>query len=214
MVAGSFWRNGCRIGFGLSGGCRGNKGNEFRSVFLEICWGRGGSPLERGGAHVRREGAWGGVDVGDPGAPAHRFRFDGAVEVKLELNDRVHADAGGLSAIKAIDFPRRFIKRIAACIFFPNGPVGIFSPLVSVAVAFPESGFFGGGKVIKIAAELVRGGGGTWIILAEEFACDGGEAEKTENRTREEKPVHREIVGSGWGGTMRKLEVREGKGRV
>jgi len=44
--------------------------------------------------------------------------------------------------------------------------------------------------------------------------CDGGEAEKAENRTSEEKPVHRRIVGSGWGGTMRKLEVRKGKGRV
>jgi len=132
----------------------------------------------------------------------------------LELNDRVHADAGGLSAIKAIDFPRRFIKRIAACFFFPDCSVGIFSPLVAVAVAFPESRFFGGGKVVKVAAELVGGGGGTWIILAEDFTCDGGEAEKSENRASEQEPVHRRIVGSGWGGTMRKLEVREGKGRV
>ena len=214
MVGGLFWRNGCWVGFGLSGGCRGNKGDEFGSILLEICWGRGGSALERGGAHVRREGAWGGVEVGDPGAPAHRFRFDRAVEVKLELHDRVHADAGGLSAIEAIDFPRGFIKRITASIFFPDGSVGIFSPLVAVAVAFPKSGFFGGGKVVKIAAELVGGGGGTWIALAEDFSCDGGEAENAENRTSEEKPVHRRIVGSGWGGTMRKLEVREGKGRV
>ena len=198
----------------MSGGGGRNKGNEFGSFFLEI--GGSGSclSLERGGAHVRGEGAWGGVDVSNPGAATHRFRFYRAVEIKLELNDRVHADAGGLSSVEAIDLPGGFIKRIAACFFFPDGSVGIFSPLIAVAVAFPESGFFGGGKVIKIAAELVRGGGGTWIILAEEFACDGGEAEKTENRTREEKPVHREIVGSGWGGTMRKLEVREGKGRV
>ena len=132
----------------------------------------------------------------------------------MELNDRVHADAGGLSAIEAIDLPRGFIKRIAACFFFPDGSVGIFSPLIAVTVAFPKSGFFGGGKVVKIAAELVGGGGGARIILAEEFSGEGGETEKTENRTREEKPVHREIVGSGWGGTMRKLEVREGKGRV
>ena len=214
MVGGSFWRNGCWVGFGLSGGCRGNKGNEFRSILLEICWGRGGSSLERGGAHVRRESAWGGVDVSNPGATTHRFRFDGAVEVQLELNDRVHADAGGLSAIKAIDFPRRFIKRIAACFFFPDCSVGIFSPLVAVAVAFPESRFFGGGKVVKVAAELVGGGRGARIVLAEDFSCKGGEAEKSENRTSEQKSVHRRIVGSGWGGTMRKLEVREGKGRV
>ena len=49
----------------------------------------------------------------------------------------------------------------------------------------PKSGFFGGGKIVKVAAELVRGGGGTRIIFAEEFTCDGGEAEKTENRTSE-----------------------------
>ena len=132
----------------------------------------------------------------------------------MELNNRVHPDAGGLSAIEAIDLPRGFIKRIAACFFFPDGSVGIFSPLVAVAIAFPKSGFFGGGKVVKIAAELVGGGGGTWIIFAEEFTCDGGEAKKTENKASEQKPVHRRIVGSGWGGTMRKLEVREGKGRV
>ncbi len=132
----------------------------------------------------------------------------------MELNDRVHADAGGLSAIEAINLPRGFIKRIAACIFFPDGSVGVLSPLVAVAIAFPKSGFFGGGKVVKIAAELVGGGGGTWIILAEDFSCKGGEAEKTENRASEQEPVHRGIVGSGWGGTMRKLEVREGKGRV
>ena len=53
VVGGSFWRNGCWIGLGLSGGCRGNEGNEFGSILLEICWGRGGSSLERGGAHVR-----------------------------------------------------------------------------------------------------------------------------------------------------------------
>ena len=198
----------------MSGRCWGNKGNEFGSIFLEICWGRGGSSLERGGAHVRGEGAWGGVNVGDPGTAAHRFRFDGAVQVKLKLYDRVHANAGGLSAIEAIDLPGGFIKRIAACFFFPDGSVGIFSPLVAVAVTFPEGGFLGGGKVIKVAAELVRGGGGTWIILAKEFSCDSGEAEKTENSASEQKPIHREIVGSGRGGTMRKLEVREGKGRV
>ena len=44
--------------------------------------------------------------------------------------------------------------------------------------------------------------------------CDGGEAEKAEKRTSKEKPVHRGFVGSGRGATMRKLEVREGKGRV
>ncbi len=132
----------------------------------------------------------------------------------MELNDRVHADACGLSAIKAIDFPRRFIKRIAACFFFPDGSVGIFSPLVAVAVAFPESRFFGGGKVVKIATELVGGGRGARIVFPEEFTCDGGEAEKSENRASEQEPVHRRIVGSGWGGTMRKLEVREGKGRL
>ena len=214
VVGGLFWRNGRRVGFGLSGGGRGNKGNEFGAFFLEI--GGSGSclSLERGGAHVRREGAWGGVDVSNPGATTHRFRFYGPVEVKLELNDRVHADAGGLSSVEAIDLPGGFIKRIAACIFFPDGSVGIFSPLIAVTVAFPKSGFFGGGKVVKVAAELVRGGGGTWIIIAEEFTCDGGEAEKTENRASEQEPVHRRIVGSGWGGTMRKLEVREGKGRV
>ena len=132
----------------------------------------------------------------------------------MELYDRVHADAGGLSAIEAIDLPRGFIKRIATCIFFPDGSVGIFSPLVAVAVAFPESGFFGGGKVVKIATELVGGGRGARIVLAEDFSCEGREAEKSENRASEQKPVHRRIVGSGWGGTMRKLEVREGKGRV
>ena len=60
----------------------------------------------------------------------------------------------------------------------------------------------------------MRGGGDTWIILAEELSCEDGEAGKAENRTSEEQSVHRRIVGSGWGGTMRKLEVMEGKGRV
>ena len=87
MVGGSFWRNGCWIGFGLSGGCRGNKGNEFGSILLEICWGRGRASLERGRAHVGRESGGGGVDVGDPGTTANGFWFDGAIEVELELND-------------------------------------------------------------------------------------------------------------------------------
>ena len=198
----------------MSGGCRGNKGNELGSILLEI--GGGGSclSLQGGGAHVGRESGGGGVDVGDPGTTAHRFRFDGAIEVELELDDRVHADAGGLSAVETVNIPRLLFEGVEASFFFPDGSVGIFSPLVAVAIAFPESGFFRGGKGVEIATELLGTCGGAWIVLAEDFSCKVGEAQKAENRASEQEPVHRRIVGSGWGGTMRKLEVRDGKGRV
>ena len=188
---GFWWR------FGLSGGCRGNKGNELGSILLEI--GGGGSclSLQGGGAHVGRESGGGGVDVGDPGTTAHRFRFDGAIEVELELDDRVHADAGGLSAVETVNIPRLLFEGVEASFFFPDGSVGIFSPLVAVAIAFPESGFFRGGKGVEIATELLGTGGGAWIVLAEDFSCKGREAQKAENRASEQKPVHRRIVGSG-----------------
>ena len=62
---GFWWR------FGLSGGCRGNKGNELGSILLEI--GGGGSclSLQGGGAHVGWESGGSGVDVCDPGTTAN-----------------------------------------------------------------------------------------------------------------------------------------------
>lgn len=198
----------------MVGGSRWSEGNEFGTFFLEI--GGSGSclSLESGGAHVGRESGGGGVDIGDPGTTANRFRFDGAIEVELELDDRVHADAGGLSAVETVNIPRLLFEGVEASFFFPDGAVGIFSPLVAIAIAFPEFRFFGGGKGVQIATELLGSGGGARIVLAEDFSCKDGKAEKAENRASERKPVHRAIVGLGWGGTMRKLEPKEGKGRV
>ena len=78
---GFWWR------FGLVDGRWWSEGNEFGSFFLEIGGSESCFSLERGGAHVGGEGAWGGVNVGDPSTTADRFRFDGAIEVELELND-------------------------------------------------------------------------------------------------------------------------------
>ena len=115
----------------------------------------------------------------------------------MELDDRVHADAGGLSAVETVNIPGLLFEGVETSFFFPDGSVGIFSPLVAITVAFPESGFFRSSEGIEIATELLGTCGGAWIVLAEDFSCKVGEAQKAENRASEQEPVHRRIVGSG-----------------
>ena len=98
------------------------------------------------------------------------------MNLKVKIWKCAH-DGSNFCAIKAIDFPRRFIKRIAACFFFPDGSVGIFSPLVAVAVAFPERGLLGGGVEVEVATDLSWDGGGTGIVFTQQLpgAKDRGE---------------------------------------
>ena len=86
-------------------------GNQFRSLLLEVGgFGRRASKvcLSKVGGKCR----WGGVDIGDPGGAPYGFRFYRPIGVQLKLDDRILADAGGLPAIEAINFPRAFFKGI------------------------------------------------------------------------------------------------------
>ena len=86
-------------------------GNQFRSLLLEVGgFGRGASKVRL--SKVGGKCGWGGVDIGDPGGATYGVRFHRPIGVQLKLNDRILADAGGLPAIKAINFPRAFFKGV------------------------------------------------------------------------------------------------------
>ena len=162
--------------FGRDGGLC---GNQFRSLLLEVGgFGRGASKVCL--SKVGGKCGWGGVDIGDPGGATYGFRFYRPIGVQLKLNDGILADAGGLPAIEAINFPRAFFKGIRTGLFFPDRSVGVFAPLVAVAIAFPEGGLFGGGVEVKVAAHLSWDGGGTGVVFTEEFSCrkNRGEVKK------------------------------------
>ncbi len=123
---------------------------------------------------------WGGVDIGDPGGAPYGFRFYRPIGVQLKLNDRILADASGLPAIEAINFPRAFFKGIRTGLFFPDRSKSVFAPLVSVAVIFPEGGLLGGGVEVEVTPDLSWYGGGTGIVFTKEFSCrkNRGEVKK------------------------------------
>jgi len=77
--------------------------------------------------------------------------------------------------------------------FFPDRAVGIFPPLIPVAVRFPEDGVFREGPVVKSCSGKPRTAGRTRIILGEELAK--GEAGDEQDRGQE--PDHNFIQEAG-----------------
>jgi len=146
------------------------RGNQFRSLLLEVGgFGRGASKVCL--SKVGGKCGWSGVDIGDPRGASYGFGFYRPIGVQLKLNDGILADAGGLPAIEAINFPRAFFKGIRTGLFFPDRSKSVFAPLVSVAVVFPEGGLLGGAVEVEIAPDLSWDGGSAGIVFTKEFSC-------------------------------------------
>ena len=167
MLRNEGWSTGRGGGFlfGRNGsGCR----DEFRSLLLEVGgFGRGASKVclsEVGGTC-----GWGGVDIGDPGGAANRIGFDRSISVELELHDGVLGDSRRLASIEAIDFPGSLGEWVGPGLFFPDRSVGVFAPLVTVTVTFPERGLLGGGVEVEVATDLSRDGGSAGIVFTQEL---------------------------------------------
>ena len=158
------------------------------------------------------ESGRGGIDIGHPGGAADRLRFNRAIGVQLELNDRILANAGGLAPIESINFPRAFVEGVEPCVLFPNGTVGVFPPLIAVAVVFPKDGVFGDGAKVEVSAKGSGGGMGSGIVLQKQFP--GGEEMRQRKQGGEERP-HRWVIlrGVGWE-AIGKLEGRRGVRRM
>lgn len=150
--------------------------DQFWSLLLEVGGFGGGASkvcLSKVGGKCR----WGGVNVRDPRSAPNRIGFYCSIAVELELHDRVLGNSRGLPSIEAINFPRSLGEWVGPCFFFPDSSVGVFAPLVTVAVAFPERGIFGGGVEVEVATDLSWDGGGTGIVFPQQLpsAKDRGE---------------------------------------
>ena len=143
-------------------------GNQFRSLLLEV-GGFGGGASKVCLSKVGGKCGWSGVDIGDPGGAANRIGFDRSISVELELHDGVLGDSRRLASIEAIDFPGSLGEWVGSGFFFPDRSVGVFAPLVAVAIAFPEGGLFGGGVEVEVAAHLSRDGGSAGIVFTQEL---------------------------------------------
>jgi len=150
--------------------------DQFWSLLLEIGGFGGGASkvcLSKVGGKCR----WGGVNVRDPRSAPNRIGFYSSISVELELHDRVLGNSRGLPSIEAINFPGSLGEWVGPCFFFPDSSVGVFAPLVTVAVAFPERGLLGGGVEVEVATDLSWGGGSSGVVFTQQLpsAKDRGE---------------------------------------
>jgi len=161
----------------LLGGLGGNEG--LGDLALELGRALGG-PLKFGFPKMRGEGGRGRIGGIDEGDLANAFRLDGPIQVELELHEGVRTDAAGLAVVVAVDGPRLFFEWILTGFFFPDGAVGVFAPLISVAIRLPKNGVSGDRPVVKTCSGEPRVAGFAWIILGQELAQGKGRKEQTD----------------------------------